>query len=107
MSVRQAQEEISSPEFSEWRAYDELDPFGEGRADLRAGIIAATMANLWSSGKQKVPYDFMPDFDKTEAESEQQSVEDMQARLMILAGGLTNGKPGGSICKSHGDNSKI
>ncbi len=50
-----------------WTAYESLEPFGERRADLRNGILAATMANLlgdrrrrpqgWSAG------DFMPVFD--------------------------------------------
>jgi hypothetical protein len=50
--------------FQEWREYDRLEPFGEERGDLRAGIIASTIANA-NRGKKTKPFkpaDFMPDF---------------------------------------------
>lgn len=47
-------------------AYASLEPFGEERADLRAGIICSVMANLQSDPKKRkkpfTPVDFMPDF---------------------------------------------
>jgi len=95
MSVRQAQEDIDSAEFSEWIAFDKIEPFGEQRADLRAGIVSATMANMWSKGKRLVPADFMPTFDQGHAR-EQQSIGDMKARLLAAAKGKIN----------HGDTSK-
>lgn len=52
--------------FREWVLYARLEPFGERRADLRAAIIASTMANLWGRKKGQRPYKldrFMPDFD--------------------------------------------
>lgn len=48
-------------EFTFWRAYDRIDPLGEERRDLAAGIVAATMANCHRS-KDTEPYkpgDFM------------------------------------------------
>lgn len=46
--------------------YYELEPFGEERADLRAGIVASTVANVnRDAKKQKKPFaaqDFMPKF---------------------------------------------
>lgn len=30
----------------DWWAYSKLEPFGEYRADLRTGIVAATLANM-------------------------------------------------------------
>ena len=55
-----------SREFAEWLAYYELEPWGEERADLRAGIVASTIANVHrGKGKAFQPGDFMPDFDKT------------------------------------------
>ena len=65
MSVKRAQREIDSREFSEWIAYSQLEPWGEGRADLRTGIVASTIANIWSS-KETPPFrprDFMITFD--------------------------------------------
>ena len=64
MSVRRAMAEIDSAEFSEWLAYYRLDPQGEDRADLRAGIVAATVANVsrGRGAKALKPKDFMPEF---------------------------------------------
>lgn len=46
-----------------WLAYYECEPWGEERADLRAGIVAATVGNV-HRGKGRVlsPSDFMPRF---------------------------------------------
>jgi len=86
MSVAQAQREIDSAEFSEWQAYERVEPFGEARADLRSGIVASVMANTWRGKDQKAhkPSDFMPDFDRAEKEPEQ-SPEEMFARLSQFA----------------------
>ena len=53
-------------QFAEWRAYYQIEPWGEERADLRAGIIASTIANVNRGKGQKafMPSDFMPDFDR-------------------------------------------
>jgi hypothetical protein len=53
-------------EYAEWQAWYELNPWGEDRADLRAGIIASTIANTNRGKGQKAfkPSDFMPEFDK-------------------------------------------
>lgn len=65
MSVTRAQQEISAAEFSEWLAYEKLNPIGEQRADLRAGIIASVVASVFGRKTYK-PADFMPDFGKEE-----------------------------------------
>lgn len=57
---------MSAAEFAEWMAYYRLDPFGEDRADLRTGILASVLANLFGgrrAGRFK-PLDFMPKFDR-------------------------------------------
>lgn len=38
--------EISSDEFTEWLAYYQIEPFGEGIADLRHGTACALVANI-------------------------------------------------------------
>jgi hypothetical protein len=55
---------ISSRELTEWMAYFAIDPFGEERADLRAGIVASTLVNVnrGKRGKAAKPRDFMPSF---------------------------------------------
>lgn len=71
-SVREAQERIDAHEFAEWLAYYALEPWGEERADLRAGIIASTVANGSRDAKKRPrPFratEFMPQFDRPEAD---------------------------------------
>jgi len=92
MSVDNVMSKVNSAQFSEWKAYARIEPFGEERADLRAGIIAATIANVMSAkGKNYTAGDFMPDF--VGATRGKQSVADMQRRVMLAAGGIIkNGK---------------
>lgn len=58
---------IPSTLFAEWMAFYRLEPFGEWRADLRAGIIASTIAEVnRDSDVRREPFgssDFMPVFD--------------------------------------------
>lgn len=53
---------MTSSEISEYLAYDRISPFGEERADLRAGIVASTVANHSMSPPKRPtkPTDFMP-----------------------------------------------
>ena len=78
--------EISSRDFAEWMAYSRLEPWGEERADLRAGIVASTIANS-NRGKGQKPFkpqQFMPDF---EPETEEQAAARLMARAMAALGG--------------------
>lgn len=65
---------MSAREFGEWMAFYRLEPFGEDRADLRMGILAALTANIARDEKRRRdPYevdDFMPKFDRVEKEAQ-------------------------------------
>lgn len=65
---------MSAREFGEWMAFYALEPFGDNRADLRIGILAALTANIARDEKRRSkPYeadDFMPKFDRTEKEAQ-------------------------------------
>ena len=66
MTVRQLLATIDAGEMAEWEAFWRMEPWGEGRADLRAGIIASTVANT-VRGKNTPPFravDFMPYVDR-------------------------------------------
>lgn len=58
-------ERMTAEEFGLWMALYLVDPWGEQRADLRAAIVASTVANYAgmqrtkSAGRAK-PADFMP-----------------------------------------------
>lgn len=77
---------------SEWIAYYKMEPFGEQRADLRAAIIACTVANSNRGKDQKAlkVEDFMPKF-----EEQKQSMEEMiQFAAMMtqaMGGEIKNG----------------
>lgn len=45
--------EISSPEFTEWQAYYEMEPFGDVVADMRHGVATALQANIHFVSKDK------------------------------------------------------
>ena len=59
---------IESDELTEWMAFYQLEPFGDMRADLRSGVVAATFANANRSKNAKAftPEDFMPYVDRPE-----------------------------------------
>lgn len=94
MTVGELLSRISSRELSEWMAYAQLEPWGEMRADLRAGIVASTMANTARDPKKRkkpfAPEEFMPQFDK-----EPQTPEEQKAHMETLAAlGLAKQKEG-------------
>lgn len=53
---------MGSDELTEWMAYYQIEPFGDYRADVRSGVVAATLANANRAPNAKVftPEDFMP-----------------------------------------------
>ncbi len=82
MTVGELLNRANSRELTEWRAYYSLEPFGEERADLRAGIIAATIANIYRDKNTKAykPVDFIPQFDKPK----QQDWQSMLAQVRMI-----------------------
>lgn len=60
---------MSSREFTEWRAYYGMEPFGEEMANWRAGMLASVVVNLLSDKKTKAkqPMDFMPQTERPAA----------------------------------------
>ena len=70
MTVGELLARISSRELTEWMVYAQVEPFGEERGDLRAGIVASTIANVNRDAKKRrkpfEPEEFMPKFGKEE-----------------------------------------
>jgi hypothetical protein len=81
---------MTASELTEYMAYDQIEPIGEPRADLRLGILAATVANHSASPPRQAakPVDFMPfarAFTKAfEQPADVISLEDPQARAQLL-----------------------
>ncbi len=84
MTVRELLERIDSRELTEWAVFFSLEPWGTEVEDWRAGLIAATIANVNRDPKQRrqpyEPSDFMPRR-AAQVEVEEQSVEE-QAQIM-------------------------
>ncbi|MFZ2738093.1 MAG: DUF4035 domain-containing protein [Burkholderiaceae bacterium] len=71
LPVRELLARIGSDELTEWMAFYQLEPFGDFRADVRAGIVASTFANANRARDTKpfTPEDFMPFVDKQPAKA--------------------------------------
>jgi len=67
MPVRELLARVGSDELTEWMAFYQLEPFGEMRADLRSGVVAATFANAHRTKDARAftPEDFMPYIERT------------------------------------------
>ncbi len=67
MPVRELLARVGSDELTEWMAFYQLEPFGDMRADLRSGVVAATFANAHRTKDARTftPEDFMPYIERT------------------------------------------
>lgn len=101
MSVKRAQREIDSAEFSEWMAYSVWEPFGPEREDQRAGMVAALIANVNRDPKHRPqPYDVEDFFPRYEQEAEEQEQEaDLESKLMSWVTVMSAGKEAGREAK--------
>lgn len=63
---------MDAREFLEWQAYHRLSPIGPERGDLRAGIVAATVANCHRPKGRAAfkPDQFMPKFRRSRRQSD-------------------------------------
>jgi len=62
-SRRRMKREMTAKEYKEWEAFYQSNPWGERRADLRMGILAAATVSPWvHKGVTPRPADFMPKF---------------------------------------------
>ena len=78
--------EITSAQFAEWLAYSRIEPWGEERDDLRTGILASMIENIFrDKGKKPAkPSDFILNF---EPEDEQTRVQRMIESVRRSLGG--------------------
>ncbi len=87
--------EIDARELAEWEAFYNIDPFGEGRDDLRAGIICSTIHGMAGkiANKAMAPADFMPFLTKPEREPQSPEEQQMLCGAIAAALGQTLAKP--------------
>jgi hypothetical protein len=95
MTVGQLLASISSRELTEWQVYYGLEPFGEERADLRAGIVASVVANSNRDPKRQAkpfePRQFMPRFEEEPEEPDPDALWAKVSAVMFAAGGTAAG----------------
>lgn len=62
MPVTELEQRLPYTELVGWMAYSRIEPFGGQMDDYRAGLVAATIANVNRSKGHKgfTPQDFMP-----------------------------------------------
>jgi hypothetical protein len=88
-------EQISYEQFLEWRAFDELDPFGEERMDYRIADVVATLVNIHRPHNRS-PYplsQFLMLFgDAVRPTQQQQSWEQMKAVGQFVFAMIGDGK---------------
>jgi len=74
-------ESMSTPQFIEWLAYAQLEPFDEWRADYRAASLMAVITNVMTRTKEsdpvKTPGEFMELFDFEKALDEHEAQEEI------------------------------
>lgn len=77
-TVRELLASLDAAELHDWVAYYAIDPWDEARNDLRAGMIAAVIANVNSRKKRFKPSDFMPRYEQPKP----QTPADLKAMAM-------------------------
>lgn len=85
---------LSSAELSEWMRYWNVEPWGEERADMRAAIVACTVAR--SQGAKAKTEDFMPRYEAGERKAKltpRQIAEREIALMKARFGGKRPAKP--------------
>lgn len=96
MPVAEAQARISSAEFAEWMAYAELEPFGQGREDVRAGVIASLIANVNRDADKRStpfePFDFFPNLGEGAAPvQEEKTPEELRGIMQMITDAMSRG----------------
>jgi hypothetical protein len=76
---------MTARDIAEAMAYDRINPFGEERADYRAGVIASTVVNVNKTCRDSFcdPSDFMPDFSK---KKESKDMEKLHSKILGVFG---------------------
>lgn len=73
---------------AEWLAYSELEPFGPAREDLRAGLVAAVVANTsfgrGKGSKTHKPSDFFANLADDGGPARRMGADDMAEQAMAM-----------------------
>ena len=80
---------MSSHEIAEWAVFDAIEPFGERRGDIQAGIVAASVWNtvvpmFAKDVKRCSALDYVPDWEEREARTVEADANDQLNKLLFL-----------------------
>lgn len=86
-SLRKLKETITTRDFQGWQRYYRIEPWGERRADLRAGIVAAAVRNAMRGRGSRAfrAQDFLPEFGVARRRMDDETVAD---RIVLWAKGF-------------------
>ena len=101
-TVAELKERMSSSEFTAWMCYYKMTPFGDDREDLRAALVAYTVAATTPRKRGAKPIK-MQDFVLEFGERKQQSIEEMQQRVMMAAAIAKQRKKSGAASTMEAD----
>ncbi len=87
MTVRELLARIDSHELTEWMAFHNLRPFGEEQSDIRAGIVASTVANCSTVNGGFKPSDFIPQYGESRGPQSDADIKDMAVKITAMLGG--------------------
>ncbi len=85
MSVKRAQSEIDSAQFSHWIAYHRIEPFTVDRSEYMLAVVCSILVNVHrkKGTTPTKPADFLPKFGKPR----KQSAKDIETTLRALLNG--------------------
>jgi hypothetical protein len=84
---------ITSKQFSEWMAFDRIEPIGEERIERMLALVCAVIANCHrTKGRKWQVKDFLPDYQREPGErmTVEQSADFLKS-LCVAMGGTING----------------
>ena len=85
---------MSIHEFRRWRAYYDIEPFGEERADFRAASIVATLLNIYRKrGTKAININDVRIRFGDEAKPKKQSWQALKAIGQMIAGAANRQTP--------------
>ncbi len=89
MTVRELLSRVGSDELTEWMALYRVEPWGERRSDLQAGVVAATVANCnraKAGDRTFGPEDFALEFGAREPQSAAEMAAKLRAQVLAAGG---------------------
>ena len=88
-TIAELKERMGSSEFVSWRAFANVEPIGDMRADMRTALIVAAVANTGRNPKKRSepfqPGDFMPDYWQAAANRAPQDWRTLKQKVQVLA----------------------